>query len=209
MVSTTFLRLAARRRWTKATPTGGLKVVYFVDHYANYHDPDIGRALAEILQQNSIALYVPTAQSTSGMARVTVGDAKGARRLARRNVRLLADAVRQGYTVLATEPAAVLCLKHEYPNLLDDEDAHLVAKHSHEACEYLWHLHEHDRLNLEFSPLPTAIAYHQPCHLRVLDPQQTAAQAAGADSRIGSATHRSRLHGDGRNLGTAAQELSQ
>ena len=58
VVSKTFLRLAARRRWTKATPQGGLKVVYFVDHYANYHDPDIGRALAEILQQNGIGLYM-------------------------------------------------------------------------------------------------------------------------------------------------------
>ena len=51
------------------------------------------------------------------MARITAGDMPGRAkdRLARRNVRLLAEAVRQGYTVLATEPAAVLCLKHEYP----------------------------------------------------------------------------------------------
>ena len=113
------------------------------------------------------------------MARITAGDAKGARRLARRNVRLLAEAVRQGYIVLATEPAAVLCLKHEYPRLLDDEDAHLIAKHSHEACEFLWHLHQNGRLNLEFNPLPISIAYHQPCHLRVLDPQQSGPQLLG------------------------------
>ncbi len=74
--------------------------------------------------------------------------------------------------MIATEPAAVLCLKHEYPNLLDDEDAHLVAEHSHEACHYLWSLHENDRLSLEFQNLDAVIAYHQPCHLRVLDPHQ-------------------------------------
>ena len=120
-----------RRRATvdEAQPHGGLKVVYFVDLYANYHDPDIGKALAEVLQQNGIGLYVPTSQAASGMARLTSGDIKGARKIARKNVRLLADAVRQGYSVIATEPAAVLCLKHEYPNLLDDEDAHLVAEH--------------------------------------------------------------------------------
>ena len=170
---TSFMRHASRRRWTKLNPQGGLKVVYFVDHYANYHDPDIGRALAEIMQQNSIGIYVPTAQYTSGMPRITSGDLKGARKIARRNVRLLADAVRQGYTVVATEPAAVLCLRHEYPNLLDDEDAHLVAKNSHEACEFLWGLHEQDRLNLEFNALPGQLAYHQPCHLRVLDTKQS------------------------------------
>ncbi len=170
--SETFLRYANRRRWTKATNQGGLKVVYFVDQYANYHDPDIGRALAEILQQNQIGLFVPPNQHASAMARISAGDLRGARRIARHNVRLLADAIRQGYTVIATEPAAVLCLKHEYPNLLDNEDAHLVASHSEEACEFLWRLHSEDRLSLELNPIPGSVAYHQPCHLRVNDPHQ-------------------------------------
>ncbi len=169
VVGETFLRHAARRRWTKPRPQGGLKVAYFVDHYTNYHDPDIGRALAEVLQQNGIGIYVPTGQTVSGMARISAGDLKGARRVARRNVRLLADAVRAGYIVLATEPAAVLCLKHEYPNLLDDEDAHLVAAHSHEACDFLVGLHDQARLTLEFNPVPAKLAYHQPCHLRVIE----------------------------------------
>lgn len=168
-VGETFLRHAARRRWTKPRPHGGLKVAYFVDHYANYHDPDVGRALAEVLLHNGIGIYVPASQSSSGMARISAGDLKGGRKIARRNVRLLADAVRQGYTIVATEPAAVLCLKHEYPNLLDDEDAHLVAEHSHEACSFLLDLHLQARLSLEFSPVPKQLAYHQPCHLRVID----------------------------------------
>jgi FAD/FMN-containing dehydrogenase/Fe-S oxidoreductase len=179
VVHETFIRHAVRRRWTKPLPHGGLKVIYFVDQYANYHDPDIGKAFAEILQQNSIGLYVPNSHIASGMARIASGDLKGARRIARRNVRLFADAVRQGYTVIATEPSAVLCLKHEYPNLLDDEDAHLVAKHSFEACEFLWHLHENNRLALDFAPMPGSVAYHQPCHLRVLDPEQSGPRLLG------------------------------
>ena len=170
VASESFLRHSTGRRWTKPSPHGGLKVAYFVDQYANYHDPDIGRALAEILQQNGIGLYVPPSQSASGMSRITAGDAKGALRIARRNVRLLAEAVRAGYTIIATEPSAILCLKHEYPNLLDDEDAHLVADHSREACEYLWELHQGKRLSTEFDQVNVTVAYHQPCHLRVLDP---------------------------------------
>lgn len=173
VVAETFLRYASGRRWTRPQPQGGLKVAYFVDLYANYFDPDIGRALAEILQQNSIGLYVPPSQVASGIARLTSGDLRGATKVARKNVRMLADAVRQGYSVIATEPSAVLCLKHEYPNLLDDEDAHLVAEHSYEACAFLWHLHQEDRLNLDFSPTVGRIAYHHPCHLRVLDPVQS------------------------------------
>ncbi|MEM9644662.1 MAG: anaerobic glycerol-3-phosphate dehydrogenase subunit C [Planctomycetota bacterium] len=176
LVRQTFMRLAAKRRWNKASPQGGLKVVYFVDHYANYHDPDIGRALAEILQHNRIGLFVPSSQLTSGMPRITSGDLKGARKIARRHVRMLAEHVRQGYTVIATEPAAALCLKHEYPNLLDDEDAHLVAEYSQEACQYFWNLHASDRLELDFQRIDSRIAYHQPCHLRVLDSNRSAAK---------------------------------
>jgi FAD/FMN-containing dehydrogenase/Fe-S oxidoreductase len=175
LASESFVRYAVRRRWHRASPAGGLKVVYFVDHFANYHDPEIGRALAEILQHNRIGFYVPTGQSLSGMGRITAGDLKGARRIAKRNVRLLADAVRQGYTVIATEPAAALCLKHEYPNLLDTEDAHLVAEHSYEACHYLWSLHQEDRLTLEFEPIQHRMLYHQPCHSRVLNSDTAAA----------------------------------
>ncbi|WP_404309850.1 FAD-binding and (Fe-S)-binding domain-containing protein [Neorhodopirellula lusitana] len=179
LASESFVRYATRRRWHKASPHGGLKVVYFVDHFANYHDPEIGRALAEILLHNRIGFYVPSGQALSGMARITAGDLKGARRVAKRNVRILADAVRQGYTVLATEPAAALCLQHEYPNLLDSEDAHLVAKHSHEACEYLWSLHRENRLALEFEPIKHRMLYHQPCHSRVLDHEMSAAKLMG------------------------------
>ncbi|WP_372896862.1 anaerobic glycerol-3-phosphate dehydrogenase subunit C [Stieleria sp.] len=170
IASGSFMRYSARRRWTKQPAGEGAKVLYFVDHYANYHDPDLGRALAEILQQNGIAIYVPTSQSGSGMARITAGDLKGARRIARRNVRMLAEAVRSGYQIVATEPAAVLCLKHEYPNLLDDEDAHLVAKNSFEACEFLRGLHAEGKLDREFQSIDLEFAYHRPCHLRVLDP---------------------------------------
>jgi len=165
----TFIRYAARRQWARPSRHGGTKVVYFVDHYANYHDVDLGRALAEILQHNQIGLYVPPRQGVSGMARIAAGDLKGAIRIARRNVRILADAVRQGYTIIATEPAAALALRREYLNLIDDEDSHLVAKNSFEACRYLWDLHQQNRLSLDFKPVAAEIAYHQPCHVRAID----------------------------------------
>ena len=47
-----------------------------------------------------------------------------ARQIAEKNVALLAEAVRQGYTIVSTEPSAVLALTREYLHLLgDDRDA--------------------------------------------------------------------------------------
>ena len=93
----------------------------------------------------------------------------GPARSAARNVRLLAEAVRQGYEIVCTEPSAALCLTHEYPDLLDDDDARLVAAHTHEACTYLWQLHEAGKLELNFQPLNLTLGYHLPCHLRALE----------------------------------------
>jgi Fe-S oxidoreductase len=103
------------------------------------------------------------------MARISLGDVERARKQAINNVRFLAEAVRQGYEIVCTEPSAALCLTHEYPNLLDDDDVRLVAKHTTEACTYLWKLHEAGKLELNFQPLNFIAGYHMPCHLRALE----------------------------------------
>jgi FAD/FMN-containing dehydrogenase/Fe-S oxidoreductase len=169
VTSRTFLRYAARRKLTRPIRHSGPKVIYFVDYFANHHDPSVGRALVEVLLHNQIGIYVPPKQVPSGMARITAGDLKGARKLARKNVRMLAEAVRQGYQIVATEPAAALCLRREYVNLLDSDDARLVAEHSFEACRYLWDLHGRNALQLDFSAVAAEVAYHQPCHVRAID----------------------------------------
>lgn len=175
-----FMRYATRARLTRPSkPSGDMraeknieKVVYFVDHYANWHDPDLGRAMVEVLLHNNIDVYVPPKQIPCGMSQIAAGDLKGAMRRARHNVRILAEAVRAGYKIVATEPTAVLCLKREYLNLIDSEDARLVAENSHEACRYLWDRHCKNSLALDFRPVPARVAYHQPCHVRAIDPGQ-------------------------------------
>jgi Fe-S oxidoreductase len=88
--------------------------------------------------------------------------------LAEHNVGILAEGVRQGYHIVATEPAAALCLVHEYPNLIDEDDARLVADNSGEACSYLWKMHASGRLRLDLKPIRATLGYHMPCHLKAL-----------------------------------------
>jgi FAD/FMN-containing dehydrogenase/Fe-S oxidoreductase len=167
--STSFLRRAERRRLTRPTRRTGGKVLYFVDLYANWYDVQLAEAFVAVLEHNNIAVYVHPDQRGSGMARISLGDIERARKQAARNVRVLAEAVRQGYEIVCTEPTAALCLTHEYPNLLDDDDVRLVADHTHEACSYLWRLHEAGKLELNFQPLNLVLGYHMPCHLRALE----------------------------------------
>jgi Fe-S oxidoreductase len=115
-------------------------VLYFVDLYANWYDVELAEALVAVMEHNNIAVYVHPQQQPSGMNRVAVGDVERARDTAARNVRILAESVRQGYEIVCTEPSAALCLTHEYADLLDDDDARLVATHTHDACTYLWQM---------------------------------------------------------------------
>ena len=169
VASRSFLRRAARRRLTRPSRRSGQKVLYFVDVYANYFDPQLAEALVAVLEHNGIAVYVHPEQKQAGMPSIACGALEHARQLAEHNVALLAESVRQGYHVVATEPAAALCLVHEYPQLLDDDDARLVAANSTEACTYLWNMHTRGQLQLDFRPLGVALGYHLPCHLRALE----------------------------------------
>jgi len=169
VTSRNFLHRAARRHLARPTRTNERKVAYFVDLYANYHDPQLAEATVAVLKHNGVSVYVPQGQKQAGMAAITEGALDIARRFARKNVAILAEAVRQGYHVIASEPAAAVCLQREYPQLLDDEDAGLVARNASEVCSYLWKMHTVGKLQLDFRPLNVSLGYHMPCRLKALN----------------------------------------
>jgi Fe-S oxidoreductase len=168
VTSRSFLRRAAWRRLTRSSRHGLHKVLYFVDVYANYFDPQLAEAMVAVLEHNGIKVFVHPDQKQAGMASIACGALDHARGLAEHNVAILAESVRQGYHIVATEPAAALCLKHEYPQLVDDDDARLVAANSSEAGAFLWKMHTLGQLQLDFRPLNYTLGYHTPCHLRAL-----------------------------------------
>ncbi len=165
----TFIKRAGRRRLTRPTRRSGRKVLYFVDNYVNYHDAELGDALIAVMEHNGVAVYVHPGQRHSAMAMIALGSLDRARRVAAQNVALLAEAVRQGYHIVATEPAAILCLTREYPALIGDDDARLVADNASDACAYLWKMHTSGNLQLDLRPVNASVAYHTPCHIKALE----------------------------------------
>ncbi|TWT95821.1 Anaerobic glycerol-3-phosphate dehydrogenase subunit C [Botrimarina colliarenosi] len=164
----TYLQQAATRKLHRP-PLEDEKIYYFVDTYANRFDTQLATAFEKIVRRHNVGFYAPADQLPSGMAMVSQGALDLARRTAARNVTRLAEAVRDGYAIVATEPTAVLAITHEYLNLLpDEEDAQLVAANTFEACHYLWRRHVEARLQLDLSPLPYQVAHHTPCHSRAL-----------------------------------------
>ena len=165
-----FMRWASKNRLTRPNRGGGRKVLYLVDHYANWNNPLVGIALVEVLQHQNVEVYVPAWQTVTFMTKIVMGDIEKVRRMITPQIRQLAEAVRQGYQIVTTEPTAALCLKYEYAQILDNEDAKLVAANTWDAGQYLCQMHSNNELELDMKPLTTTVIYHTPCHLRALDP---------------------------------------
>jgi FAD/FMN-containing dehydrogenase/Fe-S oxidoreductase len=167
---TPFVRRAARRGMARPQPhAAGPRVAYFVDVFANYFDQELAESVVAVLQQAGVNVFVPPGQRGSGMPALVAGDVDFARDLALRNLRALASAVRDGYTVVCSEPTAALMIRQEYLKLTDDLDAALVAGSTMEVGQYLAGLRARGQLPEPPLPIRTRVGYHQPCHLRALD----------------------------------------
>jgi FAD/FMN-containing dehydrogenase/Fe-S oxidoreductase len=162
-----FLRRAERRGWARR-PRSRPCVAYFVDLFANYNDPLIAEAVVAVLQHNGVEVYVPQGQRGCGMAPLAHGDVETAREMAERNLRLLADAAREGCPILCSEPTAALMFRHDALDLLNDPDARLVAEQTVEFTSYVWDLYREGRLRTDFQPLHLSVGHHVPCHLKAL-----------------------------------------
>lgn len=162
-----FGRWATQNKLRQTSKQQSRKICYFVDAYVAWNDTELGRALVSVLKHNGIDVVIPNGQGISGMSLISDGAIKPARKLASRNVEILAEYVRQGYQIVTTEPSAALALRHEYLNLLDDNDAKLVAENTLDACSLLLKLHQAGDLELDFIPTSVHVGYHLPCHQRV------------------------------------------
>lgn len=162
----TFQQWAASQKLNKPISTDNPSVVFFTDAFVNWNDPELGIAMVKVLQHNHIDVWVPPGQRLSGLSLISSGAVGPAKKIAKSNVKLLATAIRSGAKVITTEPAAALALKHEYLNILSGPDAKLVAENTMEATEYLWSLHQNQKLDTSFDHLSATLAHHLPCHQR-------------------------------------------
>jgi FAD/FMN-containing dehydrogenase/Fe-S oxidoreductase len=144
------------------------RVAYFADVFAAYNDPLVGEAAVRVLRHSGVEVYVPPRQVGCGVSALSVGDVDTAREAAARNVRVLADLVREGYRIVCSEPTAALTLTEDYPDLLGDPDAAAVAAATVELTAFLGELRAAGRLRTDFRPLPLTLGHHVPCHVKAL-----------------------------------------
>lgn len=164
LANITFLRKAQWSTWlAKPKSPSATKVALFVDTFANHIDPKLADLAVKILEHNGIAVHVPPRQRSSGLTAFTAGNMHRAEQLARHNSLLLADLIRQGFQVVALEPASASCLTKDYRYVVDGIDAALIMSNVVDFCDFLIQLHRRDELKFDFRPLAKTAGYHAPC----------------------------------------------
>jgi Fe-S oxidoreductase len=159
---------AKRRGWTRK-PNGARPIVlYFVDLYANFIEPQIAEATVAVLSHNGFDVFIPAGQHGSGLEALVHGDVETAREVAKQNLRLLVEAARADWPIVCSEPSSALMLTQDYLDLQADDDARAVAKNTMELTAFLWQLHQQGKLRTDFKPLDISVGHHVPCHVKAI-----------------------------------------
>jgi Fe-S oxidoreductase len=139
------------------------RIALFVDTFANHFDPQLAELAVQVLEHNGCSVHVPPRQQPSGLSSFAVGHADRAERLARHNIALMSDLIRQGYKIVTIEPYSASCLTQGYRHLIDSRDLELTTEDIMDFCTFLLYRHQLGKLREDFQPIPYRVGYHAPC----------------------------------------------
>lgn len=145
------------------------KVALFPTCIVEYQNPAIGHDVVKVYERNGVECSLPEGQQCCGAPWLHSGDVEQFVKQGRKNVKLLADAVRDGRDIVVPQPTCSYVLKKDYVDYIGGPDAELVATHTYDAAEYLWKLRKGDDTTIDETfdgNVPDAVTYHAPCHLR-------------------------------------------
>ena len=154
-----------KKRLPKVAAKRQGKVALFPTCLVEYQDPAIGRDLVQVYERNGIECSLPKGQVCCGAPWLHSGDVDHFVAEGRKNVKVLADAVRAGNDVVVPQPTCGYVLKKDYVDYIGGPDAQLVADHTYDAAEYLMKVHKGDdtELDTDFTgEVPEALTYHAP-----------------------------------------------
>jgi len=145
------------------------KVAIFPTCLVEYQQPQIGHDLVKVYERNGVECTLADTTACCGAPFLHSGDLKHFTKVARDNVKALADTVRRGNDIVVPQPTCSYVLKKDYVDYVGGADAELVAQHTYDAAEYLMKVHkaEGTTLDTEFGGfVPQTVTYHTPCHLK-------------------------------------------
>ena len=145
----TFQRWFNNRTERKATPKG--QVVLWDDTYLSYNEPLVGQAAVKVLEAAGFEVILLSDRRCCGRPMISKGLLAEAKANAAHNVALLAPFAAKGIPVIGLEPSCITTFRDEYPDLLQTDEARLVAQHAYFVEEFVAELGDNDDLELTFA----------------------------------------------------------
>ena len=144
------------------------RAAVFPTCFVEYMQPDIGQDLVKVYERNGVECTLAGTTKCCAAPLLHGGDVDGFVKAAEKNVRALAEDVRQGRDVVVPQPTCGYVLKKDYLQYVGGPEAELVAQHTYDAAEYLMKLHrEGGGLDTSFEgEVPESVTYHVACHLQ-------------------------------------------
>ncbi|MBQ5635766.1 MAG: anaerobic glycerol-3-phosphate dehydrogenase subunit C [Alistipes sp.] len=157
------------RKQRKAQSAFEKQVAYFHGCYVNYNNPPLGQAFVRVMNALGYGVQLLDKEKCCGVALISNGFIKQARRQAEVNVKSIRQAVlEKKLPVLATSSTCTFTLRDEYPHLLG-LDNHDVRDEVELAVRYIYRLvQEGAVLPFKTDAPKIKVAYHTACHMEKL-----------------------------------------
>jgi Fe-S oxidoreductase len=156
----------------RATPELAKKqgsVAVFPTCLVEYQQPGVGQDLVKVYERNGVECSLIEGAGCCGAPYLHSGDMDGFIKVASKQVKALAAAIRGGKDIVVPQPTCGYILKKDYVDYVGGPDAELVAAHTYDSSEYLMNLHKAEGTELDTNftgEIAESISYHIPCHLR-------------------------------------------
>jgi Fe-S oxidoreductase len=111
------------RSWQKKNrlnPADGKLVYLFADEFTNYNDVEVGIAAIKALNKLGYRVEIPN-HIESGRTFLSKGLLRKAKKIAEKNVTVLAPLISEAHPLIGIEPSAILTFRDEYLDLTRDE----------------------------------------------------------------------------------------
>ncbi len=157
------------RRWfaqhAARAASSGLRrqVVYFVDTWTNFYQPQVGQATVKVLEALGYEVLVPPTKCC-GRPLISKGLLAEARQLAEVNVAVLGPYAERGVPIVGTEPSCVSVLLDELPQLVRVPAARRIAECAVTIESFVAAELRKNAGALRFKDDAAALLYHGHCH---------------------------------------------
>lgn len=160
------------RQWLKKRPApvarpGQPEVVYFVDTWTNFYEPQVGQATVKVLEALGYRVLVPPS-ACCGRPLISKGLLREAKALAERNLEVLGPFAEREIPIVGTEPSCISVLTDEMPQFVRHDVAKRIA-----GCALNIDAFVAARLRekpdvLAFNPDGLKLLFHGHCHQKAL-----------------------------------------